>query len=388
MKITVVGSGFVGMSLSVLLAQHNEVVVYDINEEKVKNINEKKSTIQDSEIHKYLAEVPLDLQASSEKQKSYKDADFVIIATPTDYDSITNHFNTESVDEVIGEILKLNNKAVIIIKSTIPVGHTRSLKEKYNTDRIIFSPEFLREGKALHDNLHPSRIIIGDNSNAAKKFAGLLKQGALRENIEVIYMMPDEAESVKLFANTYLAMRVSFFNELDSFALFNGLDTESIIKGVCLDNRIGEGYNNPSFGYGGYCLPKDTKQLRANYLDVPNNLISSIVDSNSTRKDFIADSIIQTNSKTVGIHRLIMKSGSSNYRSSSIQGIMKRIKSKGIKVIVYEPLLEEELFFHSDVIKDLEDFKEMSDLIVANRFTDDLIDVKDKVFTRDLFSDN
>ena len=388
MKITVVGSGFVGMSLSVLLAQHNEVVVYDINEEKVKNINEKKSTIEDSEIHKYLAEVPLDLQASNEKQISYKDADFVIIATPTDYDSVTNHFNTESVDQVIEEILKLNNKAVIIIKSTIPVGHTRSLKEKHNTDRIIFSPEFLREGKALHDNLHPSRIIIGDNSNAAKKFAGLLKQGALKENIDVIYMMPDEAESVKLFANTYLAMRVSFFNELDSFALFNGLDTENIIKGVCLDNRIGEGYNNPSFGYGGYCLPKDTKQLKANYLDVPNNLISSIVDSNSTRKDFIADSIIQTNSKTVGIHRLIMKSGSNNYRSSSIQGIMKRIKSKGIKVIVYEPLLEEEVFFHSDVIKDLEDFKEMSDLIVANRFTDDLIDVKDKVFTRDLFSDN
>jgi len=388
MKITVVGSGFVGMSLSILLAQYNDVIVFDVDEERVKKINEKKSTIEDFDIDLFFSERPLNLKATINKIEAYKDADFIVVATPTDYDPVTNRFDTESVDKVVEESLDINSKAFIVIKSTVPVGHTRSLQEKFATNRVFFSPEFLREGKALHDNLYPSRIIIGDKSEAGLKFADLLQKGAMKEDIETLFIQSDEAESVKLFANTYLAMRVSFFNELDSFALFNGLDTESIIKGVCLDDRVGMGYNNPSFGYGGYCLPKDTKQLRANYFDVPNNLISSIVDSNSTRKDFIADSIIQTNSNIVGIHRLIMKSGSSNYRSSSIQGIMKRIKSKGIKVIVYEPLLEEEVFFHSKVIKDLKDFKDMSDLIVANRLTDDLIDVKDKVFTRDLFSDN
>lgn len=388
MKITIVGSGFVGMSLSILLAQYNDVIVFDVDEERVKKINEKKSTIEDLDIDLFFSERPLNLKATINKIEAYKDADFIVVATPTDYDPVTNRFDTESVDKVVEESLDINSKAFIVIKSTVPVGHTRSLQEKFATNRVFFSPEFLREGRALHDNLYPSRIIIGDKSEAGLKFADLLKKGAMKKDIETLYIQSDEAESVKLFANTYLAMRVSFFNELDSFALFNGLDTESIIKGVCLDDRVGMGYNNPSFGYGGYCLPKDTKQLRANYFDVPNNLISSIVDSNSTRKDFIADSIIQTNSNTVGIHRLIMKSGSSNYRSSSIQGIMKRIKSKGIKVIVYEPLLEEEVFFHSKVIKDLKDFKDMSDLIVANRLTDDLIDVKDKVFTRDLFSDN
>lgn len=386
--ITVVGSGYVGMSLSVLLSQQNEVRLLDIDEIRIKKINNKTSPIDDPDIDHYLNEKPLNLTGTTETSEAYKDSDYVIIATPTDYDPAHNRFDTSSVDVVIEEAVKHNPKAIIVIKSTVPVGYTSELNQKYKRTKFIFSPEFLREGKALYDNLYPSRIVIGTNTEEGRNFSELLVQGARKKNIETIFMSSTEAEAVKLFSNTYLAMRVSFFNELDTFALCNHLETDNIIKGVCSDDRIGKGYNNPSFGYGGYCLPKDTKQLRANYTEVPNNLISAIVDANSTRKDFIANEIIALKPKVVGIHRLIMKTGSTNYRSSSIQGIMKRIKSKGIEVIVYEPILNEVSFFNSKVFNNLEEFKQQSDLIVANRLSDDLNDVSEKVFTRDLYSDN
>ena len=386
--ITVVGSGYVGMSLSVLLSQQNEVRVLDIDETRIKKINNKTSPIDDPDIDYYLNEKYLNLKGTTETSEAYRDSDYVIIATPTDYDPAHNRFDTSSVDGVIEEIIKHNPDAIIVIKSTVPVGYTSELNQKYKRTKFIFSPEFLREGKALYDNLYPSRIVIGTNTEEGRNFCNLLVQGAKKKDIETVFMSSTEAEAVKLFSNTYLAMRVSFFNELDTFALCNNLETDNIIKGVCSDDRIGNGYNNPSFGYGGYCLPKDTKQLRANYTEVPNNLISAIVDANSTRKDFIANEIIALKPKVVGIHRLIMKTGSTNYRSSSIQGIMKRIKSKGIEVIVYEPILNEDSFFNSRVLNNLEQFKKQSDLIVANRLSDDLIDVSEKVFTRDLYSDN
>ena len=385
-KITVVGSGYVGMSLSVLLAQHTDVTILDIDATRVDKINNRQSTVADTEIESFLAEKSLSLSATLDKQVAYGGASFIVVATPTNYDTDTNRFDTSSVDDVVEDALSLNQDALVVIKSTIPVGHTKSLQEKFESDRVIFSPEFLREGQALKDNLYPSRIIVGSQLEAGEKFARLLVQGAAKKDIETLFMRSTEAEAVKLFANTYLAMRVSFFNELDSYALANELDTRSIIKGVSLDDRIGGGYNNPSFGYGGYCLPKDTKQLRANYRDVPNSLISAIVDANSTRKDFVADSIISKNPKVVGIHRLIMKSESDNFRASSIQGIMKRIKAKGIEVVVYEPMLAEADFFGSKVISDLNKFKQLSDLIVTNRMSDCLNDVKDKVYTRDLFN--
>jgi len=385
LKVTVVGSGYVGMSLSVLLAQHNDVTVLDIDAERVGRINNKQSTVVDTEIELFLAEKPLSLIATMDKQGAYEGASFIIVATPTSYDSETNRFNTSSVDTVVEEALRLNKEALVIIKSTIPVGHTKSLKEKFETDRVVFSPEFLREGQALKDNLYPSRIIVGSQYKVGAQFAGLLKQGAKKVDIETLFIRSTEAEAVKLFANTYLAMRVAFFNELDSYSLANKLDTKSIINGVCLDERIGDGYNNPSFGYGGYCLPKDSKQLLANYDQVPQKLIEAIVSSNTTRKDFIADQIIKRNPKTVGIYRLIMKKGSDNFRTSAIQGIMKRIKAKGINVVIYEPALQENEFFHSKVIHDLSAFKKMSDVIVANRLMDDIQDVADKVYTRDLF---
>ena len=387
-KITVVGSGYVGMSLSVLLAQHNDVTILDIDPERVECINNKQSTIADPEIELFLSEKSLSLTATLDKKIAYTDANFIVVATPTNYDVETSFFDTSSVDAVVEDALSLNQDGLVVIKSTIPVGHTKLLQEKLKTERVVFSPEFLREGQALKDNLHPSRIIVGGQCEASAKFAALLKQGAEKKNIKVLFIRSTEAEAVKLFANTYLAMRVSFFNELDSYSLAHDLDTRSIIDGVCLDERIGHGYNNPSFGYGGYCLPKDTKQLRANYQEVPHSLISAIVDANSTRKDFIADSIIAKNPKVVGVYRLIMKSGSDNYRSSSIQGIMKRIKGKGIKVVIYEPVMEESTFFNSKVIKDLEEFKGLSDLIITNRMSDDLMDVKQKVYTRDLFNDD
>ena len=374
-----------GMSLSVLLAQHNDVTVLDIDAERVGRINNKQSTVVDTEIELFLAEKPLSLIATMDKQGAYEGASFIIVATPTNYDSETNRFNTSSVDTVVEEALRLNKEALVIIKSTIPVGHTKSLKEKFETDRVVFSPEFLREGQALKDNLYPSRIIVGSQYKVGAQFAGLLKQGAKKVDIETLFIRSTEAEAVKLFANTYLAMRVAFFNELDSYSLANKLDTKSIINGVCLDERIGDGYNNPSFGYGGYCLPKDSKQLLANYDQVPQKLIEAIVSSNTTRKDFIADQIIKRNPKTVGIYRLIMKKGSDNFRTSAIQGIMKRIKAKGINVVIYEPALQENEFFHSKVIHDLSAFKKMSDVIVANRLMDDIQDVADKVYTRDLF---
>ena len=386
--ITVVGSGYVGMSLSVLLSQQNEVRVLDIDETRIKKINNKTSPIDDPDVDYYLNEKPLNLKGTTETSEAYRDSDYVIIATPTDYDPAHNRFDTSSVDGVIEEIIKHNPDAIIVIKSTVPVGYTSELNQKYKRTKFIFSPEFLREGKALYDNLYPSRIVIGTNTEEGRNFCKLLVHGAKKKDIETVFMSSTEAEAVKLFSNTYLAMRVSFFNELDTFALCNNLETDNIIKGVCSDDRIGNGYNNPSFGYGGYCLPKDTKQLRANYTEVPNNLISAIVDANSTRKDFIANEIIALKPKVVGIHRLIMKTGSTNYRSSSIQGIMKRIKSKGIEVIVYEPILNEDSFFNSRVLNNLEQFKKQSDLIVANRLSDDLIDVSEKVFTRDLYSDN